>query len=129
MEIRKDVRAGYRVPDGYFEEFSARMATMVAKQQPVRRPMWKPLFLTAASVAAVLVLAFGIFNFFPKTGDDIISELPLEEIFVGYFGATESEVVDYYLVDDSQPESISDEDVLEYLSNSGMVNLYALMDY
>jgi len=129
MNLKNDIRAGYRVPDGYFEDFSARMAQMAAQQRPVRRFNWRPLVMTASAAAAVVILAFGLFNLFPKSADDLIAEASSEVIVTRYFGATETEVVDYYLTEESESDEYSDEDVLDYLSNSGTVNLYALMEY
>lgn len=130
MDKKNDIRAGYRVPDDYFENFSARMALMASTRKPIiRRPVWKPIFMTASAVAAMLIIAFGIFMSTSTNSEDLLAEVPSDVIVTQFFGATESDVVDYYLTSDSQSDAVSDEDVLEYLSSSGGINLYALMDY
>lgn len=129
MNSKNDIRAGYRVPDGYFEDFSVRMAVMAASTKPRRRSVLKPLIFAVSAAAAMVAVVFGIFGTHTESIDDIIASAPSDVVVTQYFGATESDVVDYFLTDQSNSESISDEDVLEYLSTSGMVNLYALMDY
>ncbi len=151
MKQNVDHRAGYRVPDGYFEDFAARMSTMVASgalvdgsssalttismsstatiAAPGRR-FFRMAIATAASIAAIFVISIGIFHYSEsKTPMSMIMEMSTDELITSYFGATENDVIDYYYLPSNEDSDVkSSDDILNYISNSGNINVYALLE-
>lgn len=61
IEERVGKRNPFRVPEGYFEQFTAQMMEQIAeepKQKPRAKSIWlRPVFYAAASVCALLICA------------------------------------------------------------------------
>lgn len=133
MRDNVDYRAGYRVPDGYFSDFSVKMAVMAAAETAKREKRTRVLiFRYASAVAAVLLLFVGLFGYYrtnSSSSDSIlasITELPSDVLVTNYLGASENDVIDHFLPEED--DNISEEDVISYLSDAGGVNLYAILD-
>ena len=72
MDKEIDIRAGYRVPEGYFESFQARMSEMASHGGREIHPRVRVMRFVrlAAGVAAMLLLCVGIF-WIAAGGDDV----------------------------------------------------------
>lgn len=125
-----DIKTGYKVPEGYFEDFASRMSVM-ASQKTASHPkknILRIVVTAVSSAAAVIILVFGIFKFSNNINPiDVLSSVSSNDIITGYLGATEEQVIDYYYLP-AEEESSNNDAIISYISNTGNINIYNLME-
>jgi len=64
---------GFKVPDGYFNNFADRMTEMVKDEQEVKTKTFslKPILSMAAIFISVLVISWSVFAYFNQTAEQI----------------------------------------------------------
>lgn len=119
MQEKSDIfkgsgKAGFKVPEGYFEGLKARLGS-IPEQRTVSAPVlrMKPYLALAASFAAILIAGNVVLRStaerFPA--DDLYEEL-------GYVSLLQAD--EYLQSDTARQDTISEEDVINYLIDSGV---------
>ena len=119
MQEKSDIfngsgKAGFKVPEGYFEGLKARLNRIPeqrAELGPVQRI--KPYLALAASFAAILIAGNVVLR---STAERILSDDFYEEL--GYVSLLQAD--EYLQSDTARQDTISDEDVINYLIDSGV---------
>lgn len=118
MQEKSDIfngsgKAGFKVPEGYFEGLRSRLNSIPEQRMslgPVQRI--KPYLALAASFAAILIAGNVVLR---STADRITDDDFYEEL--GYVSLLQAD--EYLQSDTARQETISEEDVINYLIDSG----------
>ena len=119
MQEKSDIfngsgKAGFKVPEGYFEGLKVRLNRIPEQRTelgPVQRI--KPYLALAASFAAILIAGNVVLR---STAERIPSDDFYEEL--GYVSLLQAD--EYLQSDTARQDTISDEDVINYLIDSGV---------
>lgn len=106
-----------RVPDGYFEDLQARLSAIPGTSAAGQAPHGIRRLAPYAAVAASMLLAVTVGNW-------ILQRTAVRDVQGDYDSMLIAEVLgsdnlDFYLEEDSGVESLSDEDIVNYLIASG----------
>lgn len=120
MEIGKDIlekvgKPSMKVPDGYFDSLKSRLETIPSRESS-RRLDWgkvRPYLALAASFAAVLIIGNSVLRHTVSRDTD-----SFESSYVEMISFTSPSTI--YNVLESEVEEITDEDVINYLIESGV---------
>ena len=121
MNNEKDIletigKASYRVPEGYFDDLKSRLES-IPEGRTVSPGLWmkaKPFLALAASFAAILVIGTAVLRTTSKTqSSDWLNEISYAEMIA----LTNPDVL--YDAYEYEHEDISDEDIINYLIESG----------
>lgn len=118
MQEKSDIfngsgKAGFKVPEGYFEGLRSRLDSIPEQRMslgPVQRI--KPYLALAASFAAILIAGNVVLR---STADRIPDDDFYEEF--GYVSLLQAD--EYLQSDTARQDTISEEDVINYLIDSG----------
>jgi len=123
MEIGKDIlekvgKPSMEVPEGYFDSLKTRLSAIPAKQEE-RLGTWsrvRPYLALAASFAAILIIGNAVLSGTAgkKSAEPSITEANYAEIIL----MTNPETI--YDMMDKTVEEVSDEDIINYLIESGV---------
>lgn len=110
-------KTAYRVPEGYFDGLKSRLEAIPASNGEevgaLRRI--KPYLALAACFFAIMLVGNVVLK--STVGEDVTTDYYSEMVYVDLIPAIQAE--EYFHADTSQQESISDEDVINYLIDSG----------
>ena len=118
---------GFKVPEGYFDSLNKKIALKLATEEPkvIQLNPFKKYYYIAASIAAVLLLYFGLnFNSKPAITFDDIASSDIENYFdendvdLSSFEIAEVIPVDELEINDIINNHLNDENVVDYLNNS-----------
>jgi len=118
---------GFKVPEGYFDSLNKKIALKLAVEEPkvIQLNPFKKYYYIAASIAAVLLLYFGLnFNSKPAITFDDIASSDIENYFdendvdLSSFEIAEVIPVDELEINDIINNHLNDENVVDYLNNS-----------
>lgn len=118
---------GFKVPDGYFDTLNTKIQAKlnVAEPKVVQLNPYKSYYFAAASIAAVLLLYFGLnFNNTPSLTFDDVANSDIESYFddnelgLSSFEIAEVIPVDELEINDIINNHLNDDNVVDYLNNS-----------
>lgn len=115
----------YQVPEGYFDSLKTRLQAIPAGDERVVRELsfWQRVQPYAALAACfVMLLAVGTIFLGRPAGQD--SGLELQDYYYSHLHSVEDPMAIFYEDYESAVESISEEDILEYLISSGATTGY-----
>lgn len=122
MQERNDIfkntgKTAYKVPEGYFEGLKARLEAIPASNGEgvgaLRRI--KPYLALAACFLAIMLVGNVVLR--NTVGEDVTTDYYSEMVYVDLIPVIQAE--EYFNADTSKQEAISDEDVINYLIDSG----------
>lgn len=118
---------GFKVPEGYFESLYQEIESKLKVEEPkvIQLNPYKKYYFAVASIAAVLLLYFGInFNSTPGLTFDDIANSDIENYFdnndldLSSFEIAEVIPVDELEINDIINNHLNDANVVDYLNNS-----------
>lgn len=123
MEIGKDIlekigKPSMAVPEGYFDSLKTRLESIPSREAS-RRPDWakvRPYLALAASFAAILVIGNSVLRHTASKNQINLAD-SFESSYVEMISLTNPSTI--YNVFESEVEEISDEDIINYLIESG----------
>ncbi|AWX43103.1 hypothetical protein HME9304_00090 [Flagellimonas maritima] len=118
---------GFGVPDGYFENLDQKIISKTDQKQikVIRLTSVKKLYYSAAAIAAIFILIFGItWNDQPQLSFDDLANAEIDSYFnTMEFGLSSYEIaeimeVEEISMDDILETELNEENILEYLNEN-----------
>ncbi|RKN81628.1 hypothetical protein [Ulvibacterium marinum] len=125
-EIHLPVKDGFRVPENYFENLNEKIVQKIDEKDTkvIKLRRYMKFYYAAASVAAILVLVFGLrsnqdeFTFEDLANSDLETFLENNDIGLSSYEIAEVISVEELEINDILENQINDENIMEYLDDT-----------
>ncbi|MCX2678455.1 hypothetical protein OOZ15_00740 [Galbibacter sp. EGI 63066] len=125
---------GFKVPDNYFKTFQQRLDSKIQRQETkvISLHEFRKWALPAAGIAALFIIGLFVFKNNPQNGTSGFETLAISEIDTyieeGYFTPNSYDIVETFndvpLDNVLFAESIDENEIIDYLSNTNMDPYY-----